>query len=158
MRFTQSPQSPQSPDENQIARVVLDAAFRIHTALGPGLLESVYEVVLAQKLARQNFAIQRQLPIPVHFEELKFDEGFRADIVVNGLLLIEVKSVEALSRVHSKQVLTYLRLSGLKLGLLINFGEASLKNGIKRIVNGLSGENPSQNLADSADFARTPNL
>jgi len=124
-------------DENEIAKSVLDAAFRIHRELGPGLLESVYEAVLARDLSRKGFTIVRQQAVPIRFEELKFDEGFRADLVVNGLVILELKSVEKLNPVHAKQVLTYLKLMELKLGLLINFNEALLKDGIKRVVNGL---------------------
>jgi GxxExxY protein len=124
-------------DENEIARSVLDAAFRIHRELGPGLLESVYEAVLARDLSRKGFTVVRQQSAPIRFEELQFDEGFRADLVINSLVILELKSVEKLNPVHAKQLLTYLKLMGLKLGLLINFNEALLKDGIKRVVNGL---------------------
>jgi GxxExxY protein len=124
-------------DENEIARNILDAAFRIHRELGPGLLESVYEVVLARDLSRKGFNVVRQQSVPILFEELNIDEGFRADLVVNRLVILELKSVEKLHPVHAKQLLTYLKLMGLKLGLLINFNEALLKDGIKRVVNGL---------------------
>lgn len=123
--------------ENEISKVVLDECFAIHQELGPGLLESVYEVVLAKALEARGFRVERQVPVAIEFRGLKFDEGFRADLIVEGKVLIELKSVEALRPVHGKQVLTYLRLTGLKLGLLINFGEALLKNGIKRVANGL---------------------
>ena len=123
--------------ENEIAEKILDAAFRIHRELGPGLLESVYEVILAKELTRNGFSVVRQLPVPIRFEEMQFDEGFRADLVVNGCVIVELKSVEKLLPVHAKQVLTYLKLMDLKLGLLINFNEALLKDGIKRIANGI---------------------
>ena len=123
--------------ENEIATVVLDAAFKVHTNLGPGLLESVYEAVLAYELTKRGIAVRRQVPIPIRYEELSFDEGFRADLLAGECVVVELKSVEALARVHGKQVLTQLRLSGHRLGLLINFGEEHLKNGIKRIANGL---------------------
>ena len=123
--------------ENEIATVVLDAAFKVHTSLGPGLLESVYEAVLAYELAKRGIAVRRQVPIPIRYEELSFEEGFRADLLVGESVVVELKSVEALARVHGKQVLTQLRLSGHRLGLLINFGEEHLKDGIKRIANGL---------------------
>ena len=123
--------------ENEIATVVLDAAFKIHTNLGPGLLESVYEAVMAYELAKRGLAVRRQVPIPIRYEELSFEEGFRADLLVGESVIVELKSVEALTRVHGKQVLTQLRLSGHRLGLLINFGEEHLKDGIKRIANGL---------------------
>ncbi len=120
-----------------MAKVIVDSAFKVHTVLGPGLLESVYEAALAYELTRRGLSVQRQLPIPIVYASLKFDEGFRADLVVNDLVILELKSVEALARVHSKQLLTYLRLANKKLGLLINFGEALIKTGIKRVVNGL---------------------
>jgi GxxExxY protein len=123
--------------ENDVAKVVLDAAFAIHTKLGPGLLESVYEAVLAYELAKRGVAVRRQVPIPIRYEELCFEEGFRADLVVDECVVVELKSVEALAPVHGKQVLTQLRLSGHRLGLLLNFGEVHLKDGIKRIANGL---------------------
>ena len=119
----------------EIAREVVDSGYKVHTGLGPGLLESVYEVVLAKLLTDQGHNVERQKPIPVTFEGLRFDEGFRADLVVEGKLLVEIKSVENLTPVHGKQVLTYLRLLNLPLGLLMNFGAAIFKNGIKRIVN-----------------------
>jgi len=123
--------------ENEIAEKILDDAFRIHRELRPGLLESVYEVILAKELARNGFAVGRQLAVPIRFEDMQFDEGFRADLVVNGCVIVELKSVEKLLPVHGKQLLTYLKLMDLKLGLLINFNEALLKDGIKRIANGM---------------------
>lgn len=123
--------------ENEIAKTVLDAAFKVHTNLGPGLLESVYEAVLAYELTRQGLEVRRQVPIPIRYEELSFEEGFRADLLAGGKVIVELKSVEALAAVHGKQVLTQLRLSGHRLGLLINFGGIHLKDGIKRVVNGL---------------------
>ncbi len=123
--------------ENELSKIILDSAFKVHTRLGPGLLESVYEVVLAYELRKQGLKAERQVPIAIRYDELVFDEGFRADLVVEEKVIVELKSVEQLARVHSKQVLTQLRLSELKLGLLINFGEVHLKHGIERIVNGL---------------------
>jgi len=122
--------------ENEIAKQILDAAFAVHSKLGPGLLESVYEVVLAYELQKKGLKAERQKPMPILYDNIRFDEAFRSDVVVNGKVIAELKSVETLLPVHAKQVLTQLRLSGLKLGLLINFGEAHLKNGIKRIING----------------------
>ena len=119
----------------EISSEVVDAAFHLHKDLGPGLLESVYEVVLAKMLEQRGLTVERQKPIPINYAGLKFDEGFRADLIVEGNLLIELKSVENLAPVHGKQVLTYLRLLDLPLGLLINFGSATFKDGIKRIVN-----------------------
>lgn len=123
--------------ENEIGRVVVDSAIAVHRALGPGLLESVYEVALAHELGRRGFKVARQVPIAIEYAGLRFDEGFRADIVVEGLVVIELKSVEKVTPAHRKQVQTYLRLSGCKLGFLLNFGEALMKNGISRAVNGL---------------------
>ena len=122
--------------KNEIAKHILDAAFLVHTKLGPGLLESGYEVIIAYELKKRGLTAERQKPMPIMYDDIRFDEAFRSDIVVNGKVIAELKSVEALLPVHAKQVLTQLRLSGLKLGLLINFGEAHLKNGIKRIING----------------------
>jgi GxxExxY protein len=122
--------------ENEIARQILDAAFAVHSKLGPGLLESVYEVVLAYERKKKGVTAERQKPMPILYDNIRFDEAFRSDLVVNGKVIVELKSVEALLPVHAKQLLTQLRLSGLKLGLLINFGEAHLKNGIKRVING----------------------
>ena len=123
--------------ENEIAKIIVDACFKIHTTLGPGLLESVYEAILIRELQNRGLQVARQSPIPITWENMQFDEGFRADLIVNGLVIIELKSVERFAPVHAKQLLTYLKLSGLKLGLLVNFGEELIKNGIKRIVNGL---------------------
>ena len=123
--------------ENEVAREVVDAAFLLHQRLGPGLLETVYEVVLAHELKKRGLAVQRQMVIPIEYDGIKFDEGFRADLLVAGKVIVELKSVETLLPVHKKQVLTYLRLSDKKLGLLINFGAVLIKNGISRIVNNL---------------------
>lgn len=127
----------------EIARVV-DSGYRMHTELGPGLLESVYEVVLAKLLTGCGFSLERQKPVPIIFNGLRFDEGFRADLLVEGKLLVEIKSIECLAPVHGKQLLTYLRLLNLPFGLLMNFGAAVFKDGIKRIVN---------NHSDFAGFA-----
>jgi len=129
--------------ENEIARQILDAAFAVHTKLGLGLLESVYEVVLAYELQKRGLTAERQKAMPIVYDSIRFDEAFRSDLVVDGKVIAELKSVEALLPVHAKQLLTQLRLSGLKLGLLINFGEAHLKNGIRRVINGyLDAEHP----------------
>lgn len=131
--------------ENQIAKLILDAAFRVHTKLGPRLFGSVYEVVMDYELNKSGMVVERQKPMPITYDNVRFDEAFRTDLVVNGKVIAELKSVDALLPVHAKQVLTQLRLSGLKLGLLINFGEAHLKNGMKRIINGrLDAEHPSE--------------
>ena len=123
--------------KNEIAKQVVDAAFKIHTTLGPGLLESVYEAVLAYELQQRGLLVVRQQAIPVIYEAVRLEEGFRADLIVEGKVIIELKSVEVIAPVHKKQVLTYLRLTNFKLGLLINFGEALIKDGITRVVNGL---------------------
>ena len=123
--------------ENEIAREVVDDAFKVHTTLGPGLLESVYETVLSYELEKRGFAVVRQKLLPVMYEGLKIDEGYRADLIVNDKVIVELKSVEAIAPVHKKQLLTYLRLADKKLGLLINFGGARIKDGITRVVNGL---------------------
>ncbi len=123
-------------NENEIGAIVVDCAVKLHQELGPGLLESVYEVVLAKRLEQRGLSIQRQVAIPIEIDGEHFDEGFRADMVVNGKVILELKSVEQLSKAHMKQVLTYLKLSDMRLGFLLNFGAAFMKDGIKRIVNG----------------------
>jgi GxxExxY protein len=128
--------------ENSIATTVVDAAMHAHKRMGPGLFEVVYEVILAHELRKRGLRVERQVPIPIVYDDLKFDKGFQADLIVEDLVIVELKSIEALLPVHSKQVLTQCRLSNRRLGLLINFGETLLKNGIKRIVNGLSDEKP----------------
>lgn len=123
-------------DAEELSGIVVDCGYRLHVEAGPGLLESVYEVVLAKMLAEQGIAVRRQVPVAIRLMGMTFDEGFRADLLVEDRLLVELKSVENLAPVHSKQVLTYLRLLNLPLGLLINFGSATFKDGCKRIVNG----------------------
>jgi GxxExxY protein len=123
--------------ENEIAKMVVDAAFQVHSRLGPGLLESVYESVLAYELEKRGLHVARQHPVPVIYDDLIFDEGFRADLLVEHKVILELKSVEATLPVHKKQLLTYLRLTDKQLGLLINFGAALIKDGITRMVNGL---------------------
>ena len=126
--------------ENEIARQVVDACYTVHTALGPGLLESVCETVLAYELGKRGLAVERQKPVPILYADMRFDEGFRADLVVEGKVILELKSVETVHPVHKKQLLTYLRLSERRLGLLINFGAALIRDGITRVVNGLEEE------------------
>jgi len=126
--------------ENEIGHIVVDAAVDIHVHLGSGLLESVYEVVLARVLAERGLIVERQVVVPIEFRGLRFDEGFRADIIVNKKVILELKSVEGVNNVHKKQLLTYLRLTGVKLGFLLNFGQALMRDGITRIVNGLEEE------------------
>ncbi|HEY0314562.1 MAG TPA: GxxExxY protein [Allosphingosinicella sp.] len=122
-------------DVEGLATIAVDCGLKVHEALGPGLLESVYEAVLAQGLVRRGLAVERQKPVRIRIEGLIIDEGFRADLLVEGKLLIELKSLERLAPVHSKQILTYLRLMNLPLGLLMNFGGATFREGIKRIAN-----------------------
>jgi len=124
-------------NENEIGRIVVDASLSIHRELGPGLLESVYEIVMAQVLSERGLAVARQVSVPIKYSGLQFDEAFRADIIVENLVILEIKSVATLRDVHKKQLLTYLRLAGMKLGFVLNFGEAFIKDGIVRIVNGL---------------------
>ena len=126
--------------ENEIAKLVVDAAYKVHSTLGPGLLESVYEVVLTHELKRRGLAAVKQVPIPIKYDSIAFDEGFRADSVVEDKVILELKCVEAVAPVHKKQLLTYLRLADKRLGLLINFGEELIKTGISRVVNGLVEE------------------
>jgi GxxExxY protein len=125
--------------ENEIAKEVVDAAYQVHSRLGPGLLESVYEVVLAHELKKRGLQVARQVAVPVLYDSLTFEEGFRADIIVEDKVILELKSVETVARVHKKQLLTYLRLADKRLGLLINFGEELIRDGISRVVNGLEG-------------------
>lgn len=122
-------------NEEEVSAVIVDCAYRLHVDAGPGLLEAVYEVVLARMLTESGLRVRRQIPVPIELMGMKFDEGFRADLIVHDLVLVELKSVENLAPVHEKQVLTYLRLLKMPLGLLVNFGAASFKEGIKRIVN-----------------------
>jgi GxxExxY protein len=124
-------------NENQIAKEVLDAAFKIHSFLGPGLFESVYESILMHELKKRSFKVHAQIPVPLEYDGLRFECAFRADLIVNSSVIIEAKSGEKLDLVHSKQLLTYVKLTDLRLGLLINFGEAHLRDGIRRIVNKL---------------------
>jgi len=123
--------------ENEIASVVVDAALKIHRALGPGLLESVYEATLAFELERRGLRVLTQQGVPVIWEDVKLDVGFRPDIIVNDKVIIEIKSIEAIAPVHRKVLETYLRLTGLHLGRLINFNVELIKNGIQRVVNRL---------------------
>lgn len=129
--------SKESIIENDISFEIRGAAFKVHTQLGPGLLESVYETALAYELVQKGYSIKTQVAVPMIYADIKMDVGFRLDILVNNLVIIEVKSVEALADVHHKQLLTYLKLSNKKLGLLINFNSYPLKENIIRIVNNL---------------------
>jgi GxxExxY protein len=123
--------------ENEIAREVVDAAYKIHTTYGPGLLESAYEAMLAYELERRGLHVRCQQPIPLIYDDVHLEVGYRADIIVNDKVILELKSVEDIAPVHKKQLLTYLRVSNKSLGLLINFGAPLIKQGITRVVNGL---------------------
>jgi GxxExxY protein len=120
---------------NQITGEIVRQSFDLHNRLGPGLLESVYEAVLARMLERRGFAVERQKSVPFEFDGLRFDDGLRVDLLVEGAVVVELKSVEKVAPVHTKQVLTYLRLLDLRVGLLINFGAPTLREGLKRVVN-----------------------
>lgn len=122
--------------ENEIGKIVVDCAVKLHMELGPGLLESVYEVLLAHRLEKRGLKVERQVHISIEYDGIRFDEGFRADLILEGKVLLELKSVEQTTKVHKKQVLTYLKLTGIKLGYLLNFGESLMKDGIHRILNG----------------------
>lgn len=126
---------------NEITAQIIDAAYRVHTQLGPGLLETVYEVILAHELQKRGLGVRRQVPVPIEYDGLKFDEGFRADLLVEESVLVELKSVEKNHPVHAKQLRTHLVLAKLQLGLVLNFGLELMKEGITRVVNGLP-ENP----------------
>ena len=126
--------------ENEIGTIIVDAAIAVHRELGPGLLESVYEIVLAYELQQRGLRVNRQLPIPIHYRDMTFNDAFRADLVVEDKVIVELKSVEQVSEAHKKQVQTYLRLTGCKLGFLLNFGEALMKRGMLRVVNGLKDD------------------
>ena len=128
-------------NENELSKIIVDAAFHVHQKLAPGLLESVYESVLERTLIKRGLAIKRQDPVRIRFEDMEFEEGFRADLIVNDLVIIEVKAIDRAIAVHKRQLLTDLQLTGKRLGLLINFGEPYFKDGIFRVVNG-----PPENL------------
>jgi GxxExxY protein len=123
--------------ENEIGTIIVDTAIAVHRELGPGLLESVYEIVFAYELQQRGLRVNRQVPIPIRYKEMIFNEAFRGDLIVEEKVILEVKSVEQASEAHKKQVQTYLRLTGCKLGFLLNFGEALMKRGIVRVVHGI---------------------
>ena len=123
--------------ENEISKIIVNATYQIHVKLGPGLLESVYEHILSHELLKAGLKVETQKPIPVIWEGTKLNIGFRADLIVENKVIVEIKSVEKIANVHPKQLLTYLKITNLKLGLLINFNEELIKNGITRIVNNL---------------------
>ena len=123
--------------ENELSKIVFDAGIKVHKALGPGLLESAYEECLYYELQKQSLFVEKQKALPLIYEDVRLDAGYRIDLLVEKKLVIEIKSVEALNDLHLAQILTYLRLSGCKLGLLINFNTVLFKNGVKRVVNNL---------------------
>ena len=123
--------------ENEVAKIIVDACYQIHTKLGPGLLEVVYEEVLFHELSRRGLSVKKQVPISVIWDTVMIEQGFRADLIVEDMVIIEIKSVEKLAPVHGKQLLTYLRLANKRLGILVNFSGFLLKSNIKRVVNGL---------------------
>ena len=124
-------------DENELSRSILDAAFRVHSALGPGLLEGAYEACLAYELRSEGYKVLTQVPLPLVYREVKLDVGYRLDLLVEELVVVEIKSVDRMAAIHQAQLLSYLKLSGKRLGLLINFNVLRLKDGIQRLVNGL---------------------
>ena len=128
--------------ENEITKHIVDTAFKIHTTLGPGLLESVYEAVMEQELTRRGLRTERQQALPVVWENIHLEAGFRVDLIVENKVIVEIKSVEATAPVHKKQLLTYLRLANERLGILINFDVDLIKDGIARVVNGLAEQSP----------------
>ncbi|URC14657.1 GxxExxY protein [Flavobacterium sp. B183] len=123
--------------ENEISAIVVDVCYRIHVKLGPGLLESVYEAILYHELTKRGLRIERQKPLPLVWDQMKLDIGFRADLIVENKVILEIKSITQISDVHAKQVLTYLKITKMKLGLLINFNVPIIKYGIKRVVSNL---------------------
>ena len=122
--------------ENEIGKIVVDCAYRVHQALGPGLLESVYEVALAHEISKRGLRVERQVSIPVVYDGIQFNEGFVADIIVDSLVILELKAIEQVHSVHKKQLLTYLRLTDKRLGYLINFGAEFIRDGVSRVSNG----------------------
>ncbi len=123
--------------ENEIAKIIVDTAFKIHSRLGPRLLESAYQAIMVYELRQRGLHLEHEILMPIHYDGITLDAGYRADIIVENLVIIELKSVEKIADVHKKQLLTYLRLADMRLGLLINFGASLIKEGITRIVNGL---------------------
>ena len=123
--------------ENEIGTMVVNTAIELHRKLGPGLLENVYEVIFMKSLVKKGLSVQRQVSFPIEFEGERFDVGFRVDLLIEGKVIIELKSVEKIIPVHKKQLLTYLKLSNIKIGYIINFGAEIMKDGIVRIINGI---------------------
>lgn len=124
-------------NENEIAKIVVDAAYKVHSKLGPGLLESAYQAILSYELKQRGLSIEAEIPMPLNYDGITLDIGYRADLIVEQQVIVELKSIEKIAEVHKKQLLTYLRVSNFHLGLLINFGVPLIKDGITRVVNGL---------------------
>ncbi|KGO87141.1 GxxExxY protein [Flavobacterium rivuli WB 3.3-2 = DSM 21788] len=124
-------------NENELSKIIVDVCYKMHVKLGPGLLETVYETILFYELTKLGLTVEKQKPLPLLWDDLKMDVGFRADLIVEDKVILEIKSVEQIAPVYGKQVLTYLKITNCKLGLLINFNEILIKNGITRIVNNL---------------------
>ena len=124
-------------NENEIGKIIVDCAFKVHVKLGPGLLESIYEICLAYELEKSGLLVKRQVPVRIEYDDIVFNEGFRADLIVENKVFVELKSKESISRSDKKQTLSYIRLSKKKLGYLINFGAEKIKDGLTRFVNGL---------------------
>src|SRR5256885_11398667 len=124
--------------ENEVAKEIVDVAFKTHSTYGPGLLESVYEAIMAYELQKRGLGVNRQQPIPLVHEQIRMGVGFRGDLIVENKVVVEIKSSESIAAVHKKQLLTYLRLTDKRLGLLVNFNVELIKNGISRVVNGLA--------------------
>lgn len=138
---------------NAISGIIVDEAYKLHAELGPGLLEAIYEALLSRRIQKRGLEVLRQVPIPIHFDGLSFDEGFRTDLIVERQIIAELKSTEQNHPVHGKQLITYLRLTGKPLGLLINFGLPLLKDGLKRIVHNLP---PESSFPKTSAFSAAP--
>ena len=123
--------------ENSVAKIIVDVAYQIHKKLGPGLLESAYQTIMVDELKKRGLSVKSEVLMPIVYDDVVIENGYRADIIVEDLVIIELKSIEKIAYVHKKQLLTYLKLSNYKLGLLINFGAPLIKYGIRRVVNGL---------------------
>jgi GxxExxY protein len=137
---------------NEITGAIIEVAIEIHKRLGPGLLETVYRKVLTYELRKRGFNVEEEWPIPVDWDEVRLEVGFRADLIVNSEVIVELKSIEKIAPVHKKVLLTYLRISDRRIGLLINFGEEVLKNGIHRVANNYVEEDGSRRVAESAEI------
>jgi GxxExxY protein len=123
--------------ENEIAKIAVEAAYQIHKHFGPGLYESVYEVCLAHELRKRGLRVERQVAVGLQYDSIKFDEAFCADIIIEGKVILEIKAIEEIRRIHKKQLLTYLRLTNMRLGLVINFDSEYIRDGLARVANGL---------------------